>query len=139
MSHRSALAQLKAARAGKESRFDAYHVEEHAPIYDTVDESGYKAHVRDRMQADDFVDDDDGRGYADNGREESPEPQQYSSDEDDARPKGKAAKRKREEAQEKNRRENHQINQYWAKRNAPAANQSTKPKVTPQRVPLALC
>jgi DNA polymerase alpha subunit A len=128
MSHRSALAALRAARAGGKSRLESYQVEDQGAIYDEVDEEGYKKVVRGRLNRDDFVVDDAGEGYADDGREEwQNERTYYSSDEAEEAPlKGKAAKRKREEDREKNEKTNHKIMNYFNSGPEPAA---PKPKV----------
>jgi DNA polymerase alpha subunit A len=127
MSHRSALAQLRAQRASGKSRLDTYQVEDQGAIYDEVDEGGYKKLVRKRLDEDDFVVDDNGEGYADDGREEwQNEHQHYSSDEaDDAPARGKAAKRKRDEEREEADKTNHKIRNYF--NNGPVA--ASKPKV----------
>ena len=39
-------------------------------MYDEVDEDQYKSIVKGRLQRDDFIVDDNGEGYADDGREE---------------------------------------------------------------------
>ena len=39
-------------------------------LYDEVDEDTYKSIVRGRLQEDDFIEDDDGGGYADNGMDD---------------------------------------------------------------------
>jgi DNA polymerase alpha subunit A len=129
MSHRSALAQLRAQRASGKSRLETYQVEDQVAIYDEVDEDGYKKVVRSRLDKDDFVVDDNGEGYADDGREEwQNERQYYSSDEGEQVPsKGKAAKRKREENREKEDRTNHKILNYF--NNGPVA--APKPTVHP--------
>lgn len=128
MSHRAALAQLRAQRAGGKSRLESYQVAEHGAVYDTVDEEGYKKVVRGRLNQDDFVVDDTGEGYADDGREEwQNERQNYSSDEGEEAPlKGNAAKRKREEDREKDEKTNHKILNYF--NNGPVAA-APKPKV----------
>jgi DNA polymerase alpha subunit A len=92
-SRRERLEQLAAARRSKSSR--TYQIEEYQSIYDTVDEEGYKKVVRSRLDRDDFVVDDNGEGYADDGREEDWEDGRYdeegSGDEEaDGKPKGKA-------------------------------------------------
>jgi DNA polymerase alpha subunit A len=129
MSAKAAFAALRAQRAGGKTRLESYVVEDQGAVYDEVDEEGYKKVVRSRLNEDDFVIDDNGEGYADDGREEwHAERTYYSSDEGDAAPlKGKAAKRKREEDQEKNEKTNHKILSYF--NNGPAAPAATKPKV----------
>lgn len=120
MSHRAALAALRAARAGGKSRLESYQVEDASNIYEEVDEEGYKKVVRSRLNQDDFVVDDNGEGYADDGREEwHNEQQRYSSDEEDQPLRGKAAKRKRDEDDERAARNNHKIMNYF--NNGPAA------------------
>lgn len=52
--------------AGK-TRLSAYEVEEEEQIYDELDEEGYRKRVREKMLEDDFVVDDHGEGYVDNG------------------------------------------------------------------------
>lgn len=128
MSKRAKFAELRALRASGKKRLDSYQVEDQAAIYDEVDEEGYKKVVRSRLNEDDFVVDDKGEGYADDGREEwQAERQYYSSDEEGDTPlKGKAAKRKREEEKEKNEKTSHKIMNYF--NNGPA-NAAPKPKV----------
>jgi DNA polymerase alpha subunit A len=80
MSHRAKLAELKALRQSGKKAFDNYKVNEVDNLYDEVDEAGYKKIVRDRLNEDDFVVDDNGEGYADDGREEWDRVQAYDSD-----------------------------------------------------------
>lgn len=82
------LAQLRALRAKGKTRFDTYEVEEAESIYETVDDEGYKKVVRSRLEQDDFVVDDNGEGYADDGREDwQDEHQSYGSDSEGDLPK----------------------------------------------------
>ncbi len=128
MSKREKFAELRALRASGKKRLDSYQVEDPGAIYDEVDEEGYKKVVRGRLNEDDFVVDDKGEGYADDGREEWQAERQYysSEDEGDVPLKGKAAKRKREEDQEKNEKTNHKIMNYF--NNGPTTA-APKPKV----------
>lgn len=64
------FAELRALRASGKKRLDTYEVEEQEDLYEEVDEDGYKKVVRDRLNQDDFVIDDNGEGYADDGRED---------------------------------------------------------------------
>lgn len=64
------LAQIRALRAAGKTGFDAYQVQEAESIYETVDDEAYKKVVRSRLDQDDFVVDDNGEGYADDGRED---------------------------------------------------------------------
>lgn len=78
------LAQIRALRAAGKTGFDAYQVEEAKDIYENVDEEGYKEVVRSRLDQDDFVVDDNGAGYADDGREDwQQEGQAYDDSESD--------------------------------------------------------
>lgn len=65
-----ALAQIRSLRAKGKTAFEDYEVEEAESIYETVDDDQYKKVVRKRLDEDDFVVDDDGVGYADDGRED---------------------------------------------------------------------
>jgi DNA polymerase alpha subunit A len=67
---RAALAELRANRASGRSRLDNFEIDEDGPLYDEVDDEAYKNLVRKRLDDDDFVVDDNGAGYADDGREE---------------------------------------------------------------------
>jgi DNA polymerase alpha subunit A len=93
MSHRAKLAELKALRQSGKKAFDNYKVNEVDNLYDEVDEAGYKKIVRDRLNEDDFVVDDNGEGYADDGREEWDRVQAYDSDsEEEAVVRGRPSK-----------------------------------------------
>ena len=70
MSRAARLAELRALRASGKKRLETYKVEEEQDLYEEVDEEGYKKVVRARLDRDDFVIDDNGEGYADDGREE---------------------------------------------------------------------
>ena len=87
MSSRAAAAaklkELKALRAAGKTRISTYEVEEQDELYDVVDEEGYKNVVRDRLQQDDFIVDDNGQGYADDGREEWDDSHRYASETED--------------------------------------------------------
>ena len=87
------LAQIRALRAAGKTGFDAYEVQEAESIYETVDDEAYKKVVRSRLDQDDFVVDDNGEGYADDGREDwQDERQAYdeSESEDDLPRQSKA-------------------------------------------------
>lgn len=93
MSRSSKLAELRALRASGKTRLTTYQVEEEQNIYDEVDEDGYKKRVRERLDQDDFVVDDKGEGYADDGREEWDNERRYdsaSASEDEVPLKGNA-------------------------------------------------
>lgn len=88
-----ALKRIRALRAAGKTAFDDYKVEEAESIYETVDDEGYKKVVRSRLEQDDFVVDDNGEGYADDGREDWQDERQpmYDSESEDDRPKNSKA------------------------------------------------
>ncbi len=123
------LAELRALRTSGRKRLSTYEVHDEEKLYEEVDEEGYKRVVRDRLNQDDFVVDDNGEGYADDGREEwhtERKVGESSGSEDEQPLKGKAAKRKREADKEKKEKTNHNINKYF--NNGPVAA-APKPKV----------
>lgn len=83
---RARLAELAALRKSGKKTFDSYQVEEVQDLYEEVDEDSYKKIVRDRLNQDDFVVDDNGEGYADDGREDWDRLQVYESDSEDGLP-----------------------------------------------------
>lgn len=124
------LAELRALRASGKKRGSTYEVEDQGDIYDEVDDDGYKKVIRSRLDEDDFVVDDNGAGYADDGREVWNENVvDYSSDDSDELPaRGKAAKRKREEEEQRKEKMNNGISRYF--NNAHAAAAAPKSKVS---------
>lgn len=122
MSARAAkIARLRALRAAGKTAFDDYEVQEAEELYDNVDEEAYKKVVRKRLDEDDFVVDDNGAGYADDGREEDfAQYEEYSDEEEDGQNGAKGGKRKRELDLEKEKRVKNGINKYFAA-NAPTA------------------
>lgn len=128
-SGRDHLAELRALRASGKKRISTYEVEDQGDIYDEVDDDGYKKVIRSRLDEDDFVVDDNGAGYADDGREVWNERTvEYDSDDSDELPaRGKAAKRKREEEEKRKEKMNNGISKYFNKGGAAAA--APKPKV----------
>jgi len=88
------LARLRAARQAGKTGFSTYEVQDEEQLYETVDEDSYKKIVRKRLDQDDFVVDDNGEGYADDGREDWQNEQQQDdydeSDDDDLPARSKA-------------------------------------------------
>ena len=79
MAAKAKLAELRALRASGETRLSTYKLEEQENLYEEVDEEAYKKVVRARLDRDDFVIDDNGEGYADDGREEWIQERRYQS------------------------------------------------------------
>ncbi|KAI9686890.1 MAG: DNA-directed DNA polymerase alpha catalytic subunit pol1 [Bathelium mastoideum] len=130
MSKAAKLAELRALRAAGKTRLDSYQVEEEEQLYEEVDEEGYKKVVRSRLDRDDFVVDDNGEGYADDGREDwhTDRRAAYDSESEDDLPlPTKTGKRKREEDREKKDKVNNGISKYF-NANAAAAAPKAKPK-----------
>lgn len=93
MSKAARLTELKALRASGKTRLSTYEVADEEDLYDEVDEEGYKKVVRTRLDRDDFIVDDNGEGYADDGREEWMGERRYdsaSASEEELPLKGKA-------------------------------------------------
>ncbi|EME41473.1 hypothetical protein DOTSEDRAFT_176630 [Dothistroma septosporum NZE10] len=125
------LAQLRALRAAGKTAFNDYEVQEAEPIYETVDDEGYKKVVRSRLDQDDFVVDDNGEGYADDGREDWQDERQAMDDSEsdgDLPVNSKAAKRKREDDADRQEKLNKGISKYFNQKTTSAA-----PKPRPVR------
>ncbi|KAF4632128.1 hypothetical protein G7Y89_g5999 [Cudoniella acicularis] len=116
---RSKFAELRALRESGKKRLDTYQVQQEEDLYEEVDEDGYKKVVRERLNQDDFVIDDNGEGYADDGREEWDQRPGYDTDSEEELPvkgkSGKAAKRKREEEKAKKESTDKGISNYFTK------------------------
>lgn len=85
-SRRNKLKELKEARQAGSSLITYSDGEDDHGIYDEVDEDTYRERKRNQMMNDDFIVDDDGEGYVDNGVDEwddSTRPQYYSEDEEE--------------------------------------------------------
>ena len=95
MSRSARLAELRALRESGKTRLSSYQVNEEDNVYDEVDEEGYKKVVRSRLDRDDFIVDDNGEGYADDGREDWMGERRYDSasgSEEEVPLKGKAGR-----------------------------------------------
>ncbi|RDA93367.1 hypothetical protein CP533_0312 [Ophiocordyceps camponoti-saundersi (nom. inval.)] len=130
-SRRAKLDELRAMRKSGKKAFDSYQVDEVQPVYDEVDDEGYNKVLRGRLDRDDFVVDDNGQGYADDGREEWDLAQRGESDsEADELPgrgrPSKTAKKKRKEDEAKRAANDRDISEYFAQG---AGRTLQKPKV----------
>ncbi|ODV79516.1 uncharacterized protein CANTADRAFT_26410 [Suhomyces tanzawaensis NRRL Y-17324] len=122
---RDKLNQLVQARKAGSSRIlaDDHDLEDHGKIYDEVDDDTYRQTKRDQLMNDDFIVDDDGEGYVDNGVDEwddSTRPNYYSDEEDTAIGSKRARKHKPIKAAK-----TAQINNFFK----PAAGQVTTKKL----------
>lgn len=127
---RAKLAELRALRAAGKKRLSTYEIEEQDDIYEEVDDEGYKKIIRNRLDQDDFVVDDNGEGYADDGREvwnERVADYNSESDDDELPGRSKATKRKREEEKQRKEKINNGISKYF---NTGPAMSAPKPKVS---------
>lgn len=90
---RAKFAELRALKESGKRRIDTYQVQQEDDLYEEVDEDGYKKVVRERLNQDDFVVDDNGEGYADDGREDWDREHEYDSGSEEELPvKGKESK-----------------------------------------------
>lgn len=125
---KSAVEEFRALRAAGKTRADVYETEDVEDIYDVVNEQQWKDHLRKRIDENDFVVDDNGAGYADDGRDESDE--HYSSEDEDVPVHSKAGKRKREEERERDAQMNSKIQKFFKKQSdAPPAQKKAKVSV----------
>lgn len=109
----ASFAELRKLREAGKTRLSTYEVEQEDDLYEEVDEEAYKKVVRNRLAQDDFVVDDGGEGYVDNGMDDwDDERGRYESEEEEA-PTGKSAKRKREEEAERKKRQETDISNYF--------------------------
>lgn len=92
------FAELRRLRAEGKTKRDFSFDEEDNRIYDEVGEAEYEKRQRERLREDDFVIDDDGKGYVDNGEYEWDQPTNYSDEEEEE--SGSAKKRKHKGARE---------------------------------------
>ncbi|KUI54328.1 DNA polymerase alpha catalytic subunit [Cytospora mali] len=119
LDRKAKLAQLAALRKAGKKTFDAYEVEEVQDLYEEVDEDRYKKIVRERLNEDDFVVDDNGEGYADDGREDWDRVHVYQTDSEDDLPvrgkEGKKSKKQRDEEQAKRDATDRDISQFFTK------------------------
>lgn len=65
------FAELRALRQAGKTRLSTYEVQEEDQIYEEYDEEDREKFLRKKLLEDDFVVDDHGEGYVDNGEEEA--------------------------------------------------------------------
>ncbi|KAJ1556378.1 hypothetical protein HK405_012829 [Cladochytrium tenue] len=82
-SRRAELEALRRSRQAGVSRLDTYEIKDEAPIFEELDENEYKSRLED-----DFVVDDDNRGYVDDGMDDESDGGYSDVSEDDIDTKG---------------------------------------------------
>ncbi|KAG4305731.1 hypothetical protein PORY_000641 [Pneumocystis oryctolagi] len=110
------LAELRALKAEGKTRLKSYKIEEENRLYDLVDEDEYRKIVRKRLDEEDFVVDDHGEGYVDNGIEDWGTNEESSSEEEKANWK----------KSEKKRVQNEKINHFFKKKAPVPITQTTE-------------
>ncbi|KAF3904293.1 hypothetical protein ABW21_db0200262 [Orbilia brochopaga] len=121
-SQRAKLEELKKLRTSKKTRLSSYRTQDEQKLFDEVDEEEYKKVQRTRLDQDDFVVDDNGEGYVENGIDEwemghAPGDQFDSSsdDNDDGTTRSKAKGKRKREAENSTMRGDQEgsINKYF--------------------------
>ncbi|PWW75473.1 hypothetical protein C7212DRAFT_296240 [Tuber magnatum] len=126
------LKELRELKASGMTRLSKYKVEEEEDLYEVVDEEEYKKVVRQRLDQDDFVVDDRGEGYADNGMDDwddhhRREGSWEESGDERLKKGGKSAKVRKAEEQKRKGEQEGNIRKFFNSNNAPSIK--PKPKV----------
>lgn len=131
------FAEFRELKKSGKTRLSTYEVEEEEDLYQEVDEDEYKKVVRDRLAQDDFVVDDNGEGYMDNGMDdwgdEGRREGSYDEESDEEagkKGKGKNAKRKREDEAKRKMERDKDITKYFSSANVVPSARSKKPIAT---------
>ncbi|KAF3196830.1 DNA polymerase alpha catalytic subunit [Orbilia oligospora] len=118
-SQRAKLEELRKLRGSKQTRLSSYKTQDEQRLFDELDEIEYRKVQRSRLDQDDFVVDDNGEGYVENGLDEwdmgcGRGDHISSSDENDnpVRPSTKG-KRKRENESVTRKDQDGSINKYF--------------------------
>lgn len=127
------FAEFRELKKSGKTRLSTYEVEEEEDLYQEVDEDEYKKVVRDRLAQDDFVVDDNGEGYMDNGMDdwgdEGRREGSYDEESDEEagkKGKGKNAKRKREDEAKRKMERDKDITKYFSSANVVPSARSKK-------------
>lgn len=126
VSKKDKLKRLREAR--RTGVFSALSDDEDGSIYDEVDEDTFRQHKRDQLMNDDFIVDDNGEGYVDNGVDEwddSNRPNYYSDEDADVVEGSK--KRRKKVTKPTKILKTANISNFFA----PAGNSNTKPTANP--------
>ncbi|KAK6502113.1 DNA polymerase alpha catalytic subunit [Arthrobotrys conoides] len=126
-SQRAKLEELRKLRGSKKTRLSSYKTQDEQRLFDELDENEYRKVQRSRLDQDDFVVDDNGEGYVENGMDEwdmgrDRGDDASSSDENDNPVRGLAkGKRKRENESIARKDQDGSINKYFTSMAAQAA------------------
>ncbi|KAA8909113.1 hypothetical protein FN846DRAFT_635349 [Sphaerosporella brunnea] len=129
-----AFAELRRLREQGKTRLSTYQVEKEEDLYEEVSEDEYKKVVRKRLNEDDFVVDDGGEGYVDNGMDDWGDEERKFYSEEEAEEEGgrklskKELKRKREEEKERKEKQEGALHKYFSKAGTAAAVPKTTKK-----------
>ncbi|RVD90002.1 uncharacterized protein DFL_000985 [Arthrobotrys flagrans] len=124
---RAKLEELKKLRGSKKTRLSSYKPQDEQRLFDELDENEYRKVQRSRLDQDDFVVDDNGEGYVENGMDEwevgrDRDDYASSSDENDNPARASAkGKRKREAESTTRKDQDGSINKYFTSMAAQAA------------------
>ncbi|KAF3941299.1 hypothetical protein ABW19_dt0201600 [Dactylella cylindrospora] len=115
---KSKLEELRNLRNSKKTRLSSYRTQDEQQLFDELDEEDYKKVQRSRLDQDDFVVDDNGEGYVENGLDEweaGRDAHGYSSSDDnnDTTPAKGKGKRKREVEKAIRKDQEGSINKYF--------------------------
>ncbi|KAK6496529.1 DNA-directed DNA polymerase alpha catalytic subunit pol1 [Arthrobotrys musiformis] len=124
---RAKLEELRKLRGSKKTRLSSYKTQDEQRLFDELDENEYRKVQRSRLDQDDFVVDDNGEGYVENGTDEwemgrDRDDYRTSSDENDNPLRASAkGKRKREAENVARKDQDGSINKYFTSMAAQAA------------------
>ncbi|KAJ6264276.1 hypothetical protein Dda_0420 [Drechslerella dactyloides] len=119
---RAKLEELRKLRTSKKTRLSSYQTQDEQRLFDELNEEEYKKVQRTRLDQDDFVVDDNGEGYVENGIDEwevgrASGDQYYSSsdDNDDGAVQSKVKGKRKREAENPTTRNDQEgsINKYF--------------------------
>ncbi|KAF3922788.1 hypothetical protein AA313_de0204870 [Arthrobotrys entomopaga] len=125
-SRRAKLEELQELRKSKKTRLSSYRTQDEKKLFDDLNEEEYKKIQRSRLDEDDFVVDDNGEGYVENGideweRERDGSGYDSSSNDNEFETAAVKGKRKREADRTTRKDQEGSINKYLTSMAAQAA------------------
>ncbi|KAI9025578.1 hypothetical protein DFJ74DRAFT_618536 [Hyaloraphidium curvatum] len=132
-SRSSALKNLKKRKQEGTSLLDEGDSSDDDRIYDEVTQDEFDSIQRRRLQEDDFVVDDDGKGYVDNGEDEWDRPHKYGSESDSEEEDAGGGKRKKNKKDKSSKRvkPEHQLDALFKNQAKKAPSRPSAPKAAP--------